>query len=375
MLKCSFHLQISNQSSANYHSLSVLVYQKGKCTRHETRLHPIAKKFSVFIQTSQPSYSPKERIDFRILILDPETKPFNVQQLHVVIHDSRGNPIRDFYDAEQLRFGVYENFLDLAEDVVTGEWTITVEIDDDKQHIVRKSFEINEGTIPDFNVHIMTDPQVIFDDAITFKLYAEYAEGRLVHGSVQIKANISNESVHKKYSSKRLLIVEEPTEFLLRLPYDLQPNASMSLTTIDLNVSFKDSITAKVSEKYTSIRVYGSNLCTLNVRSVRHFQRGQSHVIKVEVRDKDDILMRKKNEKNAIRADLFFQNDLFHSNGATVADIVDGIATFSIDIPKNLEVLIAKFSYKGLEASAKIEKSNQIGSNFDELIIKLKTEK
>lgn len=126
----------------------MLVYQKGKCTRHETRLRPIAKKFSVFIQTSQPSHSPKERIEFHILVLDPETKPLNVQKLHVAIHDSKGNPIRDFYDAERLHFGIYENFLDLAEDFVTGKWTTTIKIDDDKQQVVRKSFEINEGTIP-----------------------------------------------------------------------------------------------------------------------------------------------------------------------------------------------------------------------------------
>lgn len=76
----------------------------------------------------------------------------------------------------------------------------------------------------------MTDPQVIFDDAITFKLYAEYAEGRLVHGTVQIKANISNEIVAKSYSSKRLIIVEKPSEFLLRLPYNLQPVLMMMIT-------------------------------------------------------------------------------------------------------------------------------------------------
>lgn len=42
-----------------------------------------------------------------------------------------------------------------------------VKINDDKEEIVRKLFDVNEGKIPDFNVHIMTDPQVIFDDAIT----------------------------------------------------------------------------------------------------------------------------------------------------------------------------------------------------------------
>lgn len=54
------------------------------------------------------------------------------------IHDRKGNPICDFNDVERLKFGVYENFLDLAEDVVIGQWTIMVEIDDDKEHIVRK---------------------------------------------------------------------------------------------------------------------------------------------------------------------------------------------------------------------------------------------
>lgn len=60
---------------------------------------------------------------------------------------------------------------------------------------MRKSFYIDEGKISNFNVYIMTHPRVIFDDTITFKLCAEYAEGRLVHGTVQIKANISNEIV------------------------------------------------------------------------------------------------------------------------------------------------------------------------------------
>lgn len=356
----------------------MLVYQKGKCTKHETRLLPTAKRFSVFIQTSQPSYSPKERIEFRLLVLDPETKPFPVKKLHIEIRDSHGNLIRDFLDVERLNFGVYENFVDLAEDVVTGKWSITVEIDDDKEHSVSKSFEINEGTIPDFNVHIMTDPQVIFDDAITFKLYAEYAEGRLVHGTVNIKANISNEAVSRNYSNKRLLIVEQPTDFLLRLPHNLQPNSTQSLTTVDLRVRFKDSITARETEKFTSIKIYGSKLVFLNVRTAKYFRRGQPHLIRVEVCDKEGIL-RNKNEKDAIKAELLFnyqqQTEIFHQNGATIRDIVDGIATFEIEIPKFLDSLSATFYYKGLNATTRIQKLSSFGSENDEMKIVVKTEK
>jgi hypothetical protein len=222
----------------------------------------------------------------------------------------------------------------------------------------------------------MTDPQVIFDDAITFKLYAEYAEGRLVHGTVQIKANISNEIVAKSYSSKRLLIVEEPTEFLLRLPYNLQPNETKSMTTVDLEVKFKDLITSKESVKKCKIRVYGSELCRLNVKSLKYFRRSQPQVINVEIRDKDDI-MRNKNEKNAVKADLYFQygsdGDIFHSSGSTYADIVNGVATFNIDIPKNLNILFVKFNYKKIKAETKIEKLKSVGSDDEELKIKIKT--
>lgn len=56
--------------------------------RNESRLQLNEKRFSVLVQTDKALYKPGDVLHFRVLVLDPSTKPFDVNgdmQLEVLV--------------------------------------------------------------------------------------------------------------------------------------------------------------------------------------------------------------------------------------------------------------------------------------------------
>lgn len=86
------------------------------------------KKFSTFIQTDKAIYKPGDKIQFRVLVLDANTKPYDTTKIAVHINDGGQNRIKQFSNVK-LEKGVYQDELQLSDSPVLGNWNVIVEVE------------------------------------------------------------------------------------------------------------------------------------------------------------------------------------------------------------------------------------------------------
>jgi len=67
-----------------------------KCMTHTLyELNAEKKQFYTFIQTDKPVYKHGDTVMFRVLIVDKELKPYNVNNLNIRITDPHNRPIKE----------------------------------------------------------------------------------------------------------------------------------------------------------------------------------------------------------------------------------------------------------------------------------------
>lgn len=81
----------------------------------------------MFVQTDKAVYKPGDTVRFRVLVLDPNTKPLpKVDTVKVHITDGKNNRIKQWNDAKLVK-GVFESELALSSAPVLGNWMIHIE--------------------------------------------------------------------------------------------------------------------------------------------------------------------------------------------------------------------------------------------------------
>lgn len=119
------------------------------------------KKHSIFVQTDKSIYKPADKVQFRVLVLDANTKPFPASDIKVHITDGGRNRVKQFSDVKLVK-GVYQNELQLSDSPVMGNWMIHVKVNDGEE--VSKTFEVAEYVLPKYEVIVDSDPHVTFKD-------------------------------------------------------------------------------------------------------------------------------------------------------------------------------------------------------------------
>lgn len=144
------------------------------------------KKHSVFVQTDKSIYKPADKVQFRVLVLDANTKPFVVSSIEVFITDGGRNRVKQ-YSNVQLVKGVYQNELQLSDSPVMGDWMIHIKVNGGEE--VTKTFEVAEYVLPKYEVIVDSNPHVTFKDGkVRATVRAKYTYGKPVKGKATISA-------------------------------------------------------------------------------------------------------------------------------------------------------------------------------------------
>lgn len=144
------------------------------------------KKYSVFVQTDKSIYKPADKVQFRVLVLDSNTKPFPASNIKVHISDGGENRVKQYTDIRLVK-GVYQDDLQLSDSPVMGNWKIHVKLNDDPE--VTKEFEVAEYVLPKYEVIVDSNPHVTFKDGkIRATVRAKYTYGKPVKGQATISA-------------------------------------------------------------------------------------------------------------------------------------------------------------------------------------------
>ncbi|XP_049282260.1 CD109 antigen isoform X8 [Anopheles funestus] len=159
----------------------------GLTFKNETELEYQQKSFSVFVQTDKSIYKPGDTVRFRVLVLDPNTKPLQkADNISVHINDAKANRIKQWKEGKLVK-GVFESELTLSTAPVLGAWSINVNVLGTKHN---KVFEVDEYVLPKFEVTVESPGITTFKDGkVKAIIRSKYTYGKPVKGEATVSAS------------------------------------------------------------------------------------------------------------------------------------------------------------------------------------------
>uniref|UniRef100_A0A182PLQ3 CD109 antigen n=1 Tax=Anopheles epiroticus TaxID=199890 RepID=A0A182PLQ3_9DIPT len=159
----------------------------GLTFKNETNLEYQQKSFSVFVQTDKSIYKPGDTVRFRVLVLDPNTRPLQkADNVSVHINDAKGNRIKQWKEGKLVK-GVFESELTLSTAPVLGAWSINVNVLGSKHN---KVFEVDEYVLPKFEVTVESPGITTFKDGkVKAIIRSKYTYGKPVKGEATVSAS------------------------------------------------------------------------------------------------------------------------------------------------------------------------------------------
>lgn len=228
-------------------------------------LHMNAKKNSVFIQTDKSMYKPSDNIQFRVLVLDAQTKPLNDAKVEIFITDGAENRIKQF-DDPQFNKGVFQSELQLSDLPVMGTWKIHVKVNDGEETV--KDFDVAEYVLPKFEVSIDSTPDITFKDGkIIATVKANYTFGKIAKGNATVFAEVTNQYGHRHFGWHHQSIddadkVSKTVEVDGKkfVEFDLVEDLKITDTNyerkVKLTASFKEELSGKEATATTEVKIH-----------------------------------------------------------------------------------------------------------------------
>lgn len=157
--------------------------------KNSTKLNFAAEKLSMYIQTDKATYKPGDKVQYRCLILDQNTRPAKIDgPVKISLYDGARNLIKQLNDVE-LTKGVYAGELQLSEFPVLGSWSIEMNADGTSE---TKNFEVDKYVLPKFEVQVEAPKDVaISDNKFTVTIRSKYTYGKPVKGTAVVTAKTS----------------------------------------------------------------------------------------------------------------------------------------------------------------------------------------
>ncbi|XP_055840284.1 CD109 antigen isoform X8 [Episyrphus balteatus] len=157
--------------------------------KNTTKLNFAAEQVSIYVQTDKATYKPGDKVQYRVLVLDKNTRPAKIDgPVKISINDGARNLIKQLNDVE-LTKGVYSGELQLSEFPVLGSWNIEVSADGTTE---TKNFEVDKYVLPKFEVMVEAPKDVaIADGKFSVTVRSKYTFGKPVKGSAVVSVKPS----------------------------------------------------------------------------------------------------------------------------------------------------------------------------------------
>lgn len=255
----------------------------------ETKLQVNNKRLSILVQTDKAMYKPGDLMRFRILVLDPNTKPLPVDaagSLQVHISDGRMNRIRQWSNATMQR-GVFSGELQLSDYPVLGKWTLEANVlGATKKHTV----EVAEYVLPKFEVLIETEKNVLYKDGtIRANIRAKYTYGKPVRGEATVTVQPKIHGAYQPLIGD--LVSRKFTKILLKGSVEFDVRTDLKLTTeyereLQMDVLFEEELTGRKQSAQTVITIRRSPFKIRRIGDTMmatEYRRGEPFQLEVQV--------------------------------------------------------------------------------------------
>ncbi len=324
------------------------------------------KKFSVLVQTGKAIYKPADKVQFRVLVLDSNTRPFSASKIEIFITDGGQNRIKQ-YDNVKLLKGVCENELQLSDLPVMGVWKIHVKVDDGDD--VTKEFEVDEYVLPKYEVIVDSNPHVTFKDGkILATVRAKYTYGKPVKGQATVSAYpilwLGAVQPFVQDSIVRKVIEVDGkgiTEFDIRKELKIEGDYERY---INIEAIFEEDLTGRRQNGSTQITIHKYRYNMELIKEADQYKPGLPFNLFIKVNYHDGTPLR--DETNPVEIYTSFKLD--EENATPNKYYLDehGMAQVKIDVPTNTSHLRIRAKY--LESDFDLGYINQAKSHSAQYI-------
>jgi len=313
-------------------------------------IHTISKTYSVFLQTGKAIYKPSDKIVFRALLLDFETRPYQLakgKRFKIEISDAANNVV---YKNENVKLhkGVFNDSIDLSDAPIYGEWNIRAFIDDKSKEVTTKHFTVREYVLPRFEVFIDTNEHVVLsDNNIQCTIYAKYTFGKFVQGKAVITAKVYDsktpDKVKFEIEKTSAVLTKQRAAFDMRR--DLKIYNSVRNMIVNIAVEFEEELTGKKQTNNVNVTVHRKYFHQIKIETLhKKFKPGFPYKLQTNVKTFDGQIESNKYETIKLQAVYFYhklkcdsdENKLLQSSEINlVQKLKEGIAEYELYVPEN----------------------------------------
>jgi len=271
------------------------------------RIEIVKKQFSVFIQTDKSIYKPADKVQFRVLLLDADTRPFNASKVKIFITDGGDNRVKQFDDPKFVK-GVYQNELQLSDLPVMGKWKVHVEVDGKKDE--KKEFEVAEYVLPKFEFTIEANPDAnLKDGKIRATVKAKYTFGKTAKGNATITASkeapiwFFNGNKPKEVSKTVDIDGKKIVEFDIEKDLGIKNNYEEYTIgdTIILRATFTEELSGKEQNATTKVQIHKRPYAFKLKKNGDRFKPGFPYKITATLKPYDENQTPITDSKNAVK--------------------------------------------------------------------------
>ncbi|KAK3783692.1 hypothetical protein RRG08_025316 [Elysia crispata] len=266
--------------------------------KHSTQVQFEQKAFSTFIQTDKGMYKPGQKVMFRVLTVFPDMKAVRGEPYDIYIKDSDDNRIRQWLGVQDPNGrGVIELWLQLADEIPTGDWTIVASIMGKEE---TKTFTVDDYVLPRFEVEVQLPSFALaYDQLLKIRVKATYTFGQPVSdGAVKIAIKsvyqwAKDEVLYKKGKLSKdgtLTIEVAHKEIMSMLRENYQFLSSLNSQRIKVEAEVTESQTGRMQNSSSIVQFFDTPMKLRFVEEVApdHFKPGLPYTIYTEVRKQDD---------------------------------------------------------------------------------------
>jgi CD109 antigen len=319
------------------------------------------------IQTDKAVYKPGDKVQFRVLVLDAKTKPYQLKNINVNIADSHGTD----YDVDwEKEFpGVYVGSLEISDSPPLGKWKIDVSVDD--SDTTTQFFEVSEYVLPRFSANIDCSAHVLLSDK-KFKVtvFGEYTFGEFVEATATITALVYDADKPEILKSQKQKISKVSAKKNIEFEFlrDLKLNKS---GLIKIHLIIEENSTGKKAHDSRFIIVHEVAKHKIQlIRNENKMKPGFPYEVEAIVRQFNESVEISEENKVKFRV-LFYQSrpktaellsySMMEQIGSDVRyeetseiGLKNGIAKLKFDVPKTALGVTVTAKYLNVEASVNI---------------------
>lgn len=333
------------------------------------------KLASVFIQTDKAIYQPGQLVQFRVLVVDSNLKPYKSDKLDIHIKDAQGNRIKQWNNVT-LERGIFSEELQLSDQPVLGDWSINAKIEDED---VSKQFTVAEYVLPKFEVTVRPPPFSTYNDSeIVVAVDAKYTYGKPVKGTVMINGT-------EPYCRSRYTSYCGSTPVVITTKIDGTATARFPIDNFGFRDYYKHGSTsldflAVVTEELTGRQMNSTGVVTIYPRkekidleqSSNTFKPGLRHTVIAKLQLQDNTPINNADEPLKVTYSTKNYKPEISENYTIPPNGIVTIDTYPIE---DSDFFRLTAEYKGVQNSISASKAASISSKYLQLSMNKKNPK